>query len=71
MTIKVLYPNGVGYVEPAELDELIEKNGILGFFRSNKLVVVGIHKTRTRKTEWHEPERRGWHEPEKRSGTNG
>lgn len=58
MTIKVLYPNGIGYVDAKELDSLIASRKIMGFFRQNKLVVVGVHKTRTQNMERHEPERR-------------
>lgn len=58
MKIKVLFPEGIGYVEPAELDALIESGRVMAFFRQNKLVVVGVHKTRNKKVEWNEPERR-------------
>jgi len=58
MKIKVLYPEGIGYVDPAELDTLIASGKIMAFFRQNKMVVVGVHKTRQKKLEWQEPERR-------------
>lgn len=58
MKIKVIYPNGVGQVEPAELEKLIEEKKILAFVRSNRLVVIDIHPTRKRESEWPQQERR-------------
>lgn len=65
MKIKVLYPNGIGFVDPDRLNTLIAKGEIMAFYRSDKLVVVGVHKTRTNTAV------EGWPEPDRRSGTNG
>ncbi len=59
MKIKVVYQDdGTGLVDASELDELIETGKIMAFERSNKLVVVGLHPTRQKKTGSFEPERR-------------
>jgi len=45
--IKVIYPNKVDQVDASELNQLIEKGKIMAFERERKLVVVGIHPTRS------------------------
>jgi hypothetical protein len=61
MKLKVIYPNGVGMVDSNELDSLIASGKIFAFVRSNQLVVIGIHPTRKKESEWKEPDRRHAH----------
>ena len=65
MKIKVIYPNRVGYVDSAELDELIRNGEIMAFERSKKLVFIGLHPVRERQGKGSPP----GHHPERREKT--
>jgi len=60
MLIRVLHNKGYyDYVKPNLLDNLIEKQEIISFYRQSGIVVLGVDKVRSRaSTSYSGPERR-------------